>query len=295
MRSLNLQDRKILSVFGSSEWAGPYWRWCPQWPEGAVSVKQSPCLQQLQTQHRQALPSRTAEHCPMGCSSAQAPGASTALQALCQGGTGLRGSANCLPNQVFRESSSSLCAKCLGALSCFGWGGSRTAGLQQQTSPCWQSDPCILTCSAPCSSAMCRGNSQTLTAGGGDELWVPSSAQHPVPDTSCPATQALLCPSPKEGGLFPLPLFPHSIMFIQVIPPEAKVLFCNTRLPFHCCLRKGAVKCCLLCFKTQWGEISTMQQPEQHRKLFPRDTGLHQTSALCDESVSFQRYKTGFP
>lgn len=72
------------------------------------------------------------------------------------------------------------------------------------TSPCLQSDPCIHTCSIPRSSAVCHGNPQTRMAGGGDELWVPSSAQHPIPDTLLPLLPGSALPQYQERrDLFP--------------------------------------------------------------------------------------------
>lgn len=134
------------------------------------------------------------------------------------------------------------------------------AGLQGSSSrhpPCLQSDPCIHTCSVPCSTVMCCGTMETPKLQGqegemsyGYHLRIAPSTRHPP----APATQGLLCHSTKEGGICfhcsKLHLFPHSSMFVQVIPPGAIVLFCYTRMPFHFCLRKRVVNCCLLCLKT---------------------------------------------
>lgn len=59
----------------------------------------------------------------------------------------------------------------------------------------------------------------------GYHLRIAPSTRHPP----APATQGLLCHSTKEGGICfhcsKLHLFPHSSMFVQIIPPRSNSAF----------------------------------------------------------------------
>lgn len=82
-----------------------------------------------------------------------------------------------------------------------------------------------------------------------DRRWRGARGCHPQHGTPC-RTPSCSAPASRKGRApFPrhqIAFLACSSTFLQVI---TAVFFCSTRITFHFCPRKGAVKRCLLCFK----------------------------------------------